>query len=422
MNTEAASGTLHRCGPWTVPQAAGSRAAAESAMSDRQRVRVAVVGAGLISQAMHLPHLRSAGAIASSSVALVDPSRHGARAPRRPLRRFTASLRSIITKLFEADPPGRRHRGLAQRVTHSEIVLGRAGARNPRVRREAAVQSRSRDADAIIAARERGRPRRPGRLQQPLRPGVRAAGSTSCRARARRGCAMSTSSSTTRSSIPTFGPDDLVRSADVPWSRSSRRPRVPRRRARSRLAVGPGDSRNDVTPSPVASSAPSSTRSTSCTACSEKMGEPLPAPVIDATGGWPARGLAGYGTPRERRPLGQRLDPAARCASTRRGSPSFSRTRIALAFPSPWLVRLPTLYTEQATAPAAASTGLPVLPGGLPRELVHFHGCVAGGAGCRTPPEQGAAGHPGADRDVPTRRGTFPYERLQIRHDARPSG
>ena len=94
-------------------------------MSDRQRVRVIVVGAGLISQAMHLPHLALLDD-RFETVALVDPSRT---VRERLSARFaipaTFGSHQEALDAVQADAIGRRARRLREAAgTLSGYALG----------------------------------------------------------------------------------------------------------------------------------------------------------------------------------------------------------------------------------------------------------------------------------------------------------
>jgi len=99
------------------------------------------------------------------------PKRHGARAPRGPLWRHSPLRRS--SRSLRADSPGRRHRGLAQTAPTPRSCWTRWSA-GFHVFVEKPLCITLADADAIIAAARRAGRVVPGRLQQPLRPGVRA--------------------------------------------------------------------------------------------------------------------------------------------------------------------------------------------------------------------------------------------------------
>jgi predicted dehydrogenase len=122
----------------------------------------------------------------------------------------------------------------------------------------------------------------------------------------------------------------------------------------------------------------------------EKMGEPLPARVVD--GAWWAggRGIAGYCELAN----GSRWDSAwIQLLDTREYRESiqlfFDDSVRSLTFPSPWLKMSPTLYERQeADGYANSITRFRSFEEAFRRELVHFHDCCVDGAQVLTPPEQ----------------------------------
>ena len=126
----------------------------------------------------------------------------------------------------------------------------------------------------------------------------------------------------------------------------------------------------------------------------ERMGEPLPASVID--GDW---WLAGPGQ-------GQGLTGSVRLASGARWDSAWIQLlaasdydeRIRLYFddevktleiPSPWLRQSPTRYiSSRSGEDGRVSRTFESYEESYERELVHFHDCVTRGEPCRTPPEQ----------------------------------
>jgi predicted dehydrogenase len=67
----------------------------------------------------------------------------------------------------------------------------------------------------------------------------------------------------------------------------------------------------------------------------------------------------------------------------------FANERVTLSFPSPWLKQSPTHYERSSGERAAwRLERLVSYEESFQRELVHFHECVTQGVECRTPPEQ----------------------------------
>ena len=123
----------------------------------------------------------------------------------------------------------------------------------------------------------------------------------------------------------------------------------------------------------------------------EKMGEPLPAEVIG--GRLVERGAGGdrFGAARERRAVGQRLDPAARrlriprvgrVLLCRRGAHAVVPLAVAEAVSD----RLRGVAQGRRRASRRRSSS--PTRRAFARELAHFHDCVVNGVECLTPPEQ----------------------------------
>ena len=135
----------------------------------------------------------------------------------------------------------------------------------------------------------------------------------------------------------------------------------------------------------------------------EKMGEPLPARVVDATWWHGGKGLAGY----------QVLANDARWDSawlqlfdTREYREwiafYFDDSVRSLTFPSPWLKMSPTVYERQgADGFAMSATRFLGYQESFRQELVHFHDCCVGRGRVPDAARAGPARHAGADRDVP---------------------
>jgi predicted dehydrogenase len=122
----------------------------------------------------------------------------------------------------------------------------------------------------------------------------------------------------------------------------------------------------------------------------EKMGEPIPARVVD--GAWWAggRGIAGYCELQN----GSRWDSAwIQLLDTREYRESiqlfFDTSVRSLTFPSPWLRMSPTVYERQEADEYANSIRrYRSFEEAFRRELVHFHDCVVDAVPVLTPPEQ----------------------------------
>jgi len=122
----------------------------------------------------------------------------------------------------------------------------------------------------------------------------------------------------------------------------------------------------------------------------ERMGEPLPPRVADAA--WWAGGRSITGSVELAN--GARWDNAwIQLLDTREYRETvslyFTDSVRELTFPSPWLKQTPTRYDwARADGSALSVRRVESHEESFLRELVHFHDCVAAGAACRTPPEQ----------------------------------
>ena len=122
----------------------------------------------------------------------------------------------------------------------------------------------------------------------------------------------------------------------------------------------------------------------------ERLGEPLPAEVID--GDWWNEGQAVTGAVRLAN--GSRWDSAwiqLLDVYEYRESVAFyfAEEVHTLTFPSPWLKQSPTVYeVSRAKDGARAAESFESYEESFARELAHFHDCVVNGTECRTPPTQ----------------------------------
>jgi predicted dehydrogenase len=121
----------------------------------------------------------------------------------------------------------------------------------------------------------------------------------------------------------------------------------------------------------------------------DRLGVPLPLAVLD--GGCAAGGRVATGTVAlpggARWTLAWMLLPGA--GDFREEIALYAHDGIrALAFPAPYLLRSPTVYTRLADG---ARRAWGAWDEAYTRQLEHFHDCVAHGRACRTPPEQARA-------------------------------
>jgi predicted dehydrogenase len=186
---------------------------------------------------------------------------------------------------------------------------------------------------------------------------------------------------------PYFGPDDIVRGSDIPAEvLEAGREQM---RAQVREAVGV-DTPAVITAFEGAFLGSLVHDVNVVHGLLERMGEPLPGQVID--GDWWNEGQAVTGA--------VRLSNGARWDSAwiqlldvyeYRESVSFffAEEVHTLAFPSPWLKQSPTRYEiSQAKDGARVAESFESYEESFSRELAHFHDCVVNGTECRTSPEQ----------------------------------
>ena len=122
----------------------------------------------------------------------------------------------------------------------------------------------------------------------------------------------------------------------------------------------------------------------------DRLGEPLPAQVVG--GDWWNEGRAVSGSVRLAN--GTRWDSAwIQLLATHEYRESisffFADSVRTLTFPSPWLKQSPTIYRRSERRDGANDVHIvESYEEAFARELMHFHDCITGGQPCRTPPEQ----------------------------------
>ena len=344
------------------------------------RVRVGVVGGGLVAQAMHL-HYLAALRDRFSLTALAEPSKTvreqlGARygiGGLHPDHRSLLEARGLDAVVV-ASPAG----------THAQIVLEALDA-GVHVFVEKPMCITLADADAIVAARDRsGRAVQVGTMKR-FDPAYE---------RMLEELPESASELRYLSVVvndpefePYFGPGELVRGNDVPLEV------IEATRAAEAEQVGAA----------VGSGAPDAVRAFSESFLGslvhdvnlvhgllERMGEPLPAEVIG--GDWWNEGRAVSGSIRLAN--GSRWDSAwiqllATHEYREQVSVFFADSVRTLTFPSPWLKQYPTVYRRSERDAGANAVRVAQFYGeSFARELDHFHRCVTADEPCRTPPEQ----------------------------------
>jgi predicted dehydrogenase len=343
------------------------------------RVRIGVVGGGLVAQAMHIPNLHQLDD-RFELAALAEPS--------QSVRDRLALRYGIPTAYTD------HHELLGQEqldavvvcspnATHAGVVLAALDA-GLHVFVEKPLCITINDADAIVAARDAaGKVVQVGYMKR-FDPAVeRLYDELPADAGGLRYLRVVVNDP---EFVPYFGPDEIVR-GEVPADVVQETRRLEQEQLEE--AVGRAD--------PEAVTAFSDGYLGSLVhdvnlvhGALERLGIANPAPVADAA--WWAGGRALTGS--VQLPSGARWDSAwIQLMDTREYRESvaffFADSIRTLEFPSPWLRRSPTRYERSGTEGAArVATSFTSAAEAFVRELVHFHDCVTSGTPCRTPPEQ----------------------------------
>jgi predicted dehydrogenase len=343
-------------------------------------VRVGVVGGGLVAQAEHIPYLASLRD-RFTLAALAEPSE---------TVRTALGARYGIDGLY-ADPQALIDEAALDAVvvcspagTHADVTVAALEA-GLHVFVEKPMCITLVDADRIIAARDQaGRVVQVGTMKRFDPAYERMLAELPETAAELRYISVVVNDPEFE---PYFGPGDIVRGADVPREliESTRRAEAEQVEA----AVGSGDP--DVVRAFSESFLGSMLHDLNVVhGLLEHMGEPLPAEVV--AGDWWNEGRAVAGSVRLAN--GARWDSAwIQLLDTHEYRESvslfFAESVHTLTFPSPWLKQSPTVYRRSERRDGA--NGVRVFESyeeAFARELVHFYDCIAGGATCRTPPEQ----------------------------------
>jgi predicted dehydrogenase len=344
------------------------------------KLRIGVVGGGLVAQAMHLHFLAHQGE-RFELVAVADPS---------------AIVRDELQRLYGLEATYSDHRELLEgskldavvicspSQTHAQATLD-ALDRGLHVFVEKPMCITLADADRIIQAQATsGKVVQVGYMKRFDRAWERMLES------------MPASSESLRyirvvvhdpEFIPFFGPGEIARGSDIPADvLESGREAM---RAQVRDAVG-ADSAEVVTAFEGAFLGSLVHDVNIVHGLLERLGEPLPAKVID--GDWWNGGQAVTGAVRLAN--GARWDSAwiqLLDVYEYRESVAFyfAEEVHSLAFPSPWLKQSPTRYEASRVRDGARAVELfESYEESFARELAHFHDCVVNGTDCRTPPTQ----------------------------------
>jgi predicted dehydrogenase len=344
------------------------------------KLRIGVVGGGLVAQAMHLHFLAHMGE-RFELVAVADPS---------------AIVRDELKRLYGLEATYADHRELlagskldavvicSPSQTHAEAALD-ALEQGVNVFVEKPMCITLADADRIIdAQRTSGKVVQVGYMKRFDRAWERMLENMPGSAESLRYIRVVVHDP---EFIPFFGPGEIARGSDIPPDvLESGREAM---RAQVREAVG-ADSPEVVTAFEGAFLGSLVHDVNIVHGLLERLGEPLPAKVID--GDWWNGGQAVTGAVRLAN--GARWDNAwiqLLDVYEYRESVTFyfAEEVHSLAFPSPWLKQSPTRYEASRVRDDARAVELfESYEESFARELAHFHDCVVNGTECRTPPTQ----------------------------------
>jgi len=344
------------------------------------RLRVGVVGGGLVAQAMHLHYLAARHDLFELTE-LAEPSAtvREALGARHRIPRLHADYRGLLEEggldaILVSSPAG----------AHAEVVLAALDA-GLHVFVEKPMCITLADADAIIAARDRAaRVVQVGTMKR-FDPAYE-----------RMLAELPESASELRyvsvvvndpEFVPYFEPGEIVRGDDVPRNVVE----ATRKAEAEQVEAAVGSGAPDVVQAFSESFLGSMVHDVNLVhGLLEKMGEPLTGEVID--GDWWNEGHAVTGS--VRLATGARWDSAwIQLLDTHEYRESvslfFADSVRSLTFPSPWLKQYPTVYRRSERDGTANSVRIAEFYGeSFARELQHFHRCVTEGEVCRTPPEQ----------------------------------
>lgn len=344
------------------------------------RLRIGVVGGGLVAQAMHLHYLAHLSD-RFELVALAEPS---------PLVRESLRRRYDLEAAYSSYAElldGTRLDAVvisSPAQTHAEVTLA-ALERGLHVFVEKPMCITLGDADRVVAARDAsGRVVQVGYMKR-FDPAWE---------RMLEGMPASAESLRYISVVvhdpefgPYFGREDIVRGADVPQDVLD----AGREQLRAQVNEAVGADSPAVLNAFEASFLGSLVHDVNLVhGLLERLGEPLPGEVID--GDWWNEGFAVTGA--VRLASGGRWDSAwiqllDIFEYRERVTFFFAEEVHSLTFPSPWLKQSPTLYqASRADGAGRAVEAFESYEESFARELAHFHECVSNGTECRTPPEQ----------------------------------
>jgi len=343
------------------------------------KLKVGLIGAGLVAQAEHLPYLSSLrdrftiAALAEPSVTVRE-----ALSARYGIKGLHGDYRAMLDEggldaVVVCSPAG----------THAEVVLAALDA-GLHVFVEKPMCITLADADAIIAARDRtAKVVQVGTMKR-YDPAVEAMlASLPDSAADLRYVSVVVNDAEFE---PFFEPGEIARGNDVPQEliEATRRQEA----EQVEQAVGSGD--EAVVRAFSESFLGSLLHDLNVVhAILDRLGEPLPAQVVG--GDWWNEGRAVYGALRLQN--GARVDTAwIQLLDTFEYRETiqfmFAEELHTLEFPSPWLKQNPTIYRRSHRSDRAAEARVvSAYDESFSRELRHFHECIVDGTPCRTPPE-----------------------------------
>ncbi len=343
------------------------------------KLKVGVVGGGLIAQAMHIPYL-TAHRQRFDLVGLAEPSQtvREALGARYGIAGLHADYRSLLDSggldaVVICSPAG----------THAEVAIAALDA-GLHVLVEKPMCITLADADAIIAARDRaGRVVQVGTMKRHDPAYERMLAELPASAADLRYISVVVND-------PEFAPyfgDEIVRGTDIPQDLID----ATRRDEAEQVEAAVGSGHPDVVRAFSESFLGSLLHDLNAVhGLLEQMGEPLPGKVV--AGDWWNGGRAVSGSVRLAN--GARWDGAwIQVLDTYEYRETislfFADSIRTLEFPSPWLKQYPTVYRRSQAADGTNDVRIAEsYDEAFSRELVHFHSCVVDGTPCRTPPEQ----------------------------------
>ena len=349
-------------------------------MSDRERVRVGVVGCGMVAQAEHLQNLLLLDARFEIS-AVADPSRvvREAMAARYGVSSVHADYASLldgghVDAVLISSPA----------ATHAEATIAALDA-GLHVFVEKPLCITLADADRIVAARDRaGKVVQVGYMKRHDPAWLRTLAELPASAEELRYVRVTCHDPEW---VPFFAEGDVVKGPDVPRDVVEATKRAESEQVEE--AVGDG--------SPEAVFGFSDAYLGSMVhdvnvvhGLLERLGEPLPGRVADAACWNEGRAITGSVVLAS----GARWDSAwIQLLDIREYQEEvtlyFRDSLRRLTFPSPWLRQSPTRYERsEADELDRAVRVFESHRESFVEELVHFHECITTGAECRTPPEQ----------------------------------